>query len=102
MTAVEGTIDPPLVPGMIVDDYVIEEIFASNGPARTYRAHDPALDRKVALKLLPRRESADPRWVGHFRRGAQLLAAITHPNIIPVFGTGRFDDHEYVSMHYVP
>ncbi len=94
--------DALLKPGTVVDDFVIEELFSIGASSVVYRARQPSLDRTVALKLLPKERSSDQRWVTHFRRGAQLLAAITHPNIVPVYGSGRYHDREFLAMMFVP
>ena len=51
-----------------------------------YRARDTKLNRDVALKILPGTLSADPDRLARFRREAQLLAALNHPNIGHIYG----------------
>src|SRR5215831_10501402 len=51
-----------------------------------YRAHDPKLNRNVALKVLPEIVAADPDRLARFRREAQVLASLNHPNIAHVYG----------------
>ncbi len=92
----------PLPAGTVVDEYVVEELFSSGSGSSVYRSRQPSLDRTVALKLLPRRRSSDSRWVEQFRRGARMLAGISHPNIVPVYGVGTFAGREFLAMLYVP
>ena len=51
-----------------------------------YRARDTRLQRDVALKLLPASVINDAERLARFRREAQLLAALNHPNIAQVYG----------------
>ena len=64
--------------------------------ASVYRAYEPALDRYVALKVLPRQFLHDPSFAERFRREAQVIARLEHPNIIPIYA---FDiDRERVAL----
>ena len=51
-----------------------------------YRAHDAALARDVALKVLPDAFALNPESLIRFRREAQVLAALNHPNIAAIYG----------------
>jgi serine/threonine protein kinase len=48
-----------------------------------YRAHDPKLNRDIAIKVLPESVIRDPDSLSRFRREAQSVAALNHPNIVP-------------------
>ena len=61
-----------------------------------YRARDSRLGREVAVKVLPESVARDPARLSRFEREAQALAALSHPNILSVFDTGRHDDVTYV------
>ena len=58
-----------------------------------YRARDTKLNRDVALKVLPPLLALDPDRVARFRREAQVLAALNHPNIAAIYG---FEESEGV------
>jgi serine/threonine-protein kinase len=53
--------------------------------ASVYRAYEPALDRHVALKVLPREFLHDPTFAERFTREAKTIARLEHPNIIPIY-----------------
>ena len=51
-----------------------------------YRARDTKLNRDVALKVLPDLFAHDPERLARFRREAQVLASLNHPNIAAIYG----------------
>ncbi len=74
-----------LVPGSHAGPYQIKEPLGRGGMASVYRAYEPALDRHVALKVLPREFLHDPSFAKRFRTEAQVIARLEHPNIIPIY-----------------
>src|SRR5262249_11721436 len=58
-----------------------------------YRARDPKLNRDVAIKILPEAVVPDAERVARFKREAQVLASLNHPNIGAIYG---FEDSEGV------
>ena len=53
---------------------------------QVFRAHDTKLGRDVALKILPAAFLQDPDRLARFRREAQVLASLNHPNIAAIYG----------------
>ena len=51
-----------------------------------YRARDTKLNRDVALKVLPAVFASDPDRLSRFKREAQVLASLNHPNIAAIYG----------------
>jgi serine/threonine-protein kinase len=53
---------------------------------QVFRAHDARLNRDVAIKVLPPEFATDPARMARFSREAQVLAALSHPNIAAIYG----------------
>jgi Protein kinase domain len=66
-----------------------------------WRATQLGLNRTVALKAIALELSQDVAFRDRFQREAQLAASIEHPNVIPVYGAGEFDDRLYLIMRWV-
>jgi Protein kinase domain len=66
-----------------------------------YRARDVRLKRDVAVKVLRRELVADPGFVQRFEREAQALAALRHPNIVPVYAIGDQAELIFLVMPFV-
>ena len=90
-----------LLPGSSLGRYQIMERVGRGGMASVYRARDPQLNRDVAVKVLPSFEADDPTFVERFRREAQAVAALNHPNIIQVHDFGDDKGFSYIVMEYV-
>ena len=67
--------------------------------ARVWLAHDPRLDREVALKLLD--PSADAVAVSEWLHEARAVSRLSHPNIVPVFEADEHDGQPYLVFEYV-
>ena len=91
-----------LLPGSRLSRYELVEQIGRGGMSTVFRAHDPELDRIVAIKVLPSFRSEDPTFVERFRKEAQAVARLTHPNIIQVHDFGEDKGFSYIVMEYVP
>ena len=80
-----------MLTGTRIGGYEILECIGSGGMGEVYRARDEKLRRDVALKVLRTDLSVDKERLLRFRREAQVLAALNHPNIAHIFG---FEEHE--------
>src|SRR5712692_2895205 len=56
------------------------------GHGEVYRARDTKLNRDVAIKVLPELFALDPDRLARFKREAQVLASLNHPNIAAIYG----------------
>ncbi len=63
-----------------------------------YRAHDPELDRDVAVKVL---HHTDWRAQQRMRREAQAMASLSHPNVLPVYDVAEHDGRLFIAMELV-
>jgi Tol biopolymer transport system component len=61
-----------------------------------YRARDPRLGREVAIKVLPEDATADPERLRRFELEARAVGALSHPNLLAVFDTGRHEGAPFV------
>jgi serine/threonine protein kinase len=66
-----------------------------------WRARDSRLNRDVAVKVLPAAFTQDPDRVNRFRREAQVLAALNHPNIAAIYGFEEFDSVQALVLELV-
>src|SRR5262245_9876300 len=76
----------PLIPGARLGSYEIVSALGAGGMGEVYRARDTKLNRDVALKVLLPDVANDPERLARFRREAQVLASLNHPNIAQIFG----------------
>jgi eukaryotic-like serine/threonine-protein kinase len=80
-----------LTAGSRLGSYEITVLLGQGGMGEVYRARDSKLGRDVAVKVLPSTFAGDPERVARFRREAQLLAALNHPNIGHIHGIEEAD-----------
>lgn len=76
-------------------------LIGKGGMGAVYQARQPALDRKVALKILPPQSAAGPGFVERFNREARALARLNHPNIVAVYEFGQAAGLPYFIMEFV-
>ena len=81
--------------------YQVVAPLGEGGMAAVYKAFQPAMERYVAIKVLPRSMSSSDEFVERFRREARMLARLQHPNILSVFDYGEQDGYPYIVMPFV-
>ncbi len=81
--------------------YRLYEKLGQGSMGAVYRAHDTALGRDVAVKLLQPELAAEPGYQERFRREAYAAARLASPNIIPIYETGEIDGRLYLVMPIV-
>ena len=88
-------------PGSRIKGYVIIGEAGRGGMGVVYHARDEALDRDVAIKVLPELFAVNPDRMARFQREAKLLAVLDHPNIASIYELVEMDDQAFVVMQYV-
>jgi hypothetical protein len=76
-------------------------LIGKGGMGAVYKARQPALDRFVALKVLPPAVGSDPGFAERFNREARALARLNHPNIVAVHDFGKAGPLHYLVMEFV-
>ena len=85
-----------------MDRYQIVAKLGSGGTAVVYKAIDTVLNREVTVKILQEQFTSNQKFVMRFRKEAQAIAALSHPNIVSVYDVGCSDEGEpYLIMEYV-
>ena len=84
--------------------YRIEAVLGRGAMGVIYRAHDPVIDRKVALKLvradlLDGEDRAD--YIARFRQEAQAAGRCSHPNIVAIYDFALHEGNPYLAMEYI-
>src|SRR6185295_11402750 len=81
--------------------YEITGHLGTGGMGEVYQATDSKLGRNVAIKLLPAAFASDPDRLSRFRREAQLLASLNHPNIAHIYGLEESGDIRCIVMELI-
>jgi serine/threonine-protein kinase len=88
-------------PTVINDRYELGPRIGRGGMADVFLARDLLLDREVALKVLFPEHAIDPNFVERFRREAQAVAGLNHPNLVAVYDWGQTGNTYFMAMEYV-
>jgi len=91
----------PLQPGGRLSAYEVLGLIGSGGMGKVYRARDSKLNRDVALKVLPDEFALDADRLARFKREAQVLASLNHPNIAAIYGLEDADGVRALVLEFV-
>jgi predicted Ser/Thr protein kinase len=110
MASADETIESPspasggklreLAAGSKLGKYRLERVLGSGGMGVVWAAHDPDLDRAVALKVL-RYETASPELRTRLLREARAMAKLKHPNVLTVYAVDSVGDRDFIAMELV-
>ncbi len=100
LAALMGALDSDLRRGTRVGRYEILNRLGAGAMGTVYAANDPALDRKIALKLI-RAKVAGPELEERLLREAKAMARLSHPDVIAVYDAGRDGDRLFIAMELV-
>jgi len=81
--------------------YELVEMVGYGGMAQVWRSYDRELRRQVAVKVLSVHPGDDSTALQRFRREGRHVAALSHPNIVPVYDFGIADGRTYLVMAYI-
>ncbi len=87
--------------GRTLAHYEIVELLGKGGMGEVYRAHDARLGRDVAIKVLPENIAANSEVQSRFRREAQTISSLNHPNICVLHDVGEDGDTRFLVMELV-
>ena len=90
-----------LEPGRALLHYRLVSRLGEGGMGVVWKAEDTALDREVAIKLLPDAFAADAERLSRFEREAKLLASLNHPNVAAVYGLHEAGGVRFLAMELV-
>lgn len=89
---------------MKIGRYQILDEIGEGAMGRVYRAHDPLIERTVAIKTVPiaqlQQEGQDAE--SRFLREAQSAGRLSHPNIVTIYDIGETETLAYIAMEYLP
>src|SRR6201987_2876025 len=87
--------------GELIGHYRIESLIGIGGMGEVYLARDERLGRKVALKLLPERLTADETQLSRFKNEARSASALNHPNILTVYEIGAEGNRQFIATEFI-
>lgn len=90
-----------LIGQVLNDRYEITERLGGGGMAVVLKATDKYLGRTVSIKILRDQFASDGDFLHRFRREAQAVASLSHPNIVSIYDVGQDGDTHYLVMEYV-
>ena len=86
---------------MLDNRYEILEVIGRGGMAVVYKARCHLLNRFVAIKILRDDMAADQEFRTHFKKEAQAVAMLSHPNIVSFYDVSRTPDVDYIVMELI-
>ena len=94
--------DPRLSTGTRIAHYEIEAPIGEGAMGVVYRAHDTALERPVAVKVLKSAVAEDEALVQRFFREARAAAKVNHPHLTHIYFVGEEGDAHFFAMELLP
>jgi tetratricopeptide (TPR) repeat protein len=97
-----ATAPPALKPGDCLGRYTVRALLGAGGMGEVFAAHDPELDRVIALKIMqPGVGGESPEARARFLREAQAMARLSHPNVVSVFDVASVGERVFVAMELI-
>ncbi len=86
--------------GSHIGGYALVEVLGEGGMGVVWKAHDPNLDREIAIKVL-KRHDAHPSLRKRLLREGRAMARLKHPNVLTVYEVGTEGDRDFIAMELV-
>ena len=100
VTRAESIRPGKMAAGFPIGGYSLEEVLGEGGMGVVWSAHDPNLDRRLAIKVLKRTDAA-PSLRKRLLREARAMARLKHPNVLTVYEVGTEGDRDFIAMELV-
>lgn len=91
----------PLQPNQHLGRYRLDNLIARGGYGEVWKAHDPDLERSVAIKVPRADRRSEPLFIERFFEEARKVARLKHPRIVPVYDVGREGDWCYIVSDFI-
>jgi serine/threonine-protein kinase len=90
-----------LQPGATIGPYRLIHELGRGGMAVVWKAYHAAMDRHVAIKVMPYQFAQREEFIKRFRQEVRLIARLEHPHILPVYDYGESEDLPYLVMRFL-
>ena len=100
-SAIASTLFGDIAAPLRIGRFEVLQALGRGGMGVVYAAWDPALGRRVALKLVAAQHAGSPRHRARMVREAQALAKLSHPNVVHVYEVGEHDGDVFVAMELI-
>jgi serine/threonine-protein kinase len=90
-----------LEPGTMFGKYRIEQQIGKGAMSVVYRAFQPGVERRVAIKIMLGHLAAQPGFIERFQREARAVAKLQHRNIVALYDFDDRPDAAYIAMEFV-
>lgn len=93
--------NPGALTGVVLGHYRVGDVLGRGGMGEVYQGEHIALQRRVAIKVLPRELAEKEESRARFEREARIVASFSHPNIVNVYDFGDYDGMFYMVMEFL-
>ncbi len=100
MTSAPAAVAPP--PTTMIGPYQVRGKLGQGAFGVVYRAHDPAMQRDVAIKMLNANALKSQKYLDRFLREARVVGQMLHGNIVPVYQLGQLGADHYIVSAFIP